>query len=203
MTLDQINIETYDLQLLAVRLQIVAIIILAALAVMILWIALQASRQSKAIANTFRVFEDWSMMITKERREAMKGSIDIADPMQWFSQLSGVEVIKVIRKFDNPMALDLGTADNARLVVSPLKPSDLKSALGSSRRSSVFGLFKKDKRLEVTPLLGHWEFRVKSFDRTANNAGEFFDLEAAEIGNRLGVNWGETNRLWFYVVPGK
>jgi len=203
MTLDQINIETYDLQLLAVRLQIVAIIILAALAVMILWIALQASRQSKAIANTFRVFEDWSMMITKERREAMKGSIDIADPMQWFSQLSGVEVIKVIRKFDNPMALDLGTADNARLVVSPLKPSDLKSALGSSRRSSVFGLFTKDKRLEVTPLLGHWEFRVKSFDRTANNAGEFFDLEAAEIGNRLGVNWGETNRLWFYVVPGK
>jgi len=203
MTLDQINIETYDLQLLAVRLQIVAIIILAALAVMILWIALQASRQSKAIANTFRVFEDWSMMITKERREAMKGSIDIADPMQWFSQLSGVEVIKVIRKFDNPMALDLGTADNARLVVSPLKPSDLKSALGSSRRSSVLGLFKKDKRLEVTPLLGNWEFRVKSFDRTANNAGEFFDLEAAEIGNRLGVNWGETNRLWFYVVPGK
>ncbi|MDX9865122.1 MAG: hypothetical protein RBT34_09990, partial [Anaerolineaceae bacterium] len=200
---DQINIETYDLQLLAVRLQIVAIIILAALAVMILWIALQASRQSKAIANTFRVFEDWSMMITKERREAMKGSIDIADPMQWFSQLSGVEVIKVIRKFDNPMALDLGTADNARLVVSPLKPSDLKSALGSSRRSSVLGLFKKDKRLEVTPLLGNWEFRVKSFDRTANNAGEFFDLEAAEIGNRLGVNWGETNRLWFYVVPGK
>jgi hypothetical protein len=203
MTLDQINIETYDLQLLAVRLQIVAILILAALAVMILWIALQASRQSKAIANTFRVFEDWSMMITKERRETMKGSIDIADPMQWFSTLSGIEVVKVIRKFDNPMALDLGTADNARLVVSPLKPSDLKSALGSSRRSSVFGLFKKDKRLEVTPLLGHWELRVKSFDRTANNAGEFFDLEAAEVGNRLGVNWGETNRLWFYVVPGK
>jgi hypothetical protein len=203
MTLEQINFETYDLQLLAVRLQIVAIIVLVALTLMLLWIALQANRQSKAIANVFGVFEDWSMMITKERREAKKSDILITDPMKWISNLAGVEVVNAIRKFDNPMALDLSTADSQRLVVSPLKPSDLKSALGSHRRFKVGQLFKRDKRMLVEPLLGKWEFRVKTFDRTANNAGEFFDLEAAEIGKRLNVNWGEVNRLWFYIVPGK
>ena len=203
MTLDQINIETYDLQLLGVRLEIISIVLLAAVALMILWIAIQASRQSKAIANVFRLFEDWSMMITKDRREAKRDGIQIADPMKWFSELSGTEVVQVIRKFDNPMALDLSTADNSRLVVSPLKPSDLKSALGSARRFKAWQIFKKDKRFDVTPLLGKWEVRVKSFDRTSNNAGEFFDLEAAEVGKRLNVNWGEVNRLWFYIVPGK
>ena len=203
MTLEQINLETYDLQLLAVRLQIVVIIVLVAVGLMILWIALQANRQSKAIANVFGVFEDWSMMITKERREAKKSDIQITDPMKWFSDLANVEVINVIRKFDNPMALDLSTADNQRLVVSPLKPSDLKSALGANRRFKVWQLFKRDKRMLVEPLLGKWEFRVDAFDRTANNAGEFFDLEAAEVGKRLNVNWGEVNRLWFYLVPGK
>lgn len=202
MTLEQINFETYDLQLLAVRLQIVMIILLAATVIMILWIALQASRQSKSLANVFRVFEDWSMMVTKERREAKKSDIQIADPMKWLSDLAGVEVVQTIRKFDNPMALDLSTAENYRLVVSPLKPADLKSALGANR-FKFWQIFKRDKRMMVEPLLGKWEFRVKSFDRTANNAGEFFDLEAAEVGNRLGLDWGETNRLWFYVVPGK
>jgi len=203
MTLEQINIETYDLQLLQVRLLIILIIAVVLALAMIVWIAVQASRQSKALANTFRVFEDWSMMISKKRREAKRGDIQIADPMAWISELAGVEAVNVIRKFDNPMALDLSTNDNMRLVVSPMKPADLKAALGKSRRGSIFGSLKKDKRLDVTPLLGNWEMRVKSFDRTANNAGEFFDLEAAEVGNRLGVKWGEANRLWFYLVPGK
>jgi hypothetical protein len=202
MTLDQINIETYDLQLLAVRLQIVELIAIVALILMILWIALQASRQSRALANVFRVFEDWSMMVIKERREAKKSNIQITDPMKWFSDLAGVEAVQIIRKFDTPMALDLSTAENCRLVVSPLKPSDLKSALGVNR-FKVWHLFKRDKRMMIEPLLGKWEFRMKAFDRTSNNSGEFFDLEAAEVGKRLGLDWGETNRLWFYVVPGK
>jgi len=203
MTLEQINFETYDLQLLAVRLHIIEIVFLVLAAILILWIAVQAARQSKSLANTYRVFEDLAMLIAKERREAKKGEVQITDPLQWFSELSGVEVVQLIRKFDTPMALDLGTSENLRLVVSPLKPSDLKSALGTKRRANLVGAMKKDKRFEVTPLLGNWEFRVRTAERTANNAGEFFDLEAAAAGNRLGVDWGEVNRLWFYYVPGK
>jgi hypothetical protein len=202
MTLEQINFETYDLQLLAVRLQIVMIILLTALVIMILWVALQANRQSKSLSNVYRLFEDWSMMISKDRREAAKTAIQITDPLKWFSELAGVEIVQVIRSFDTPMALDLQTANRNRLVVSPLKPSDLKAALGANRFR--FGdIFKKDKRLAVEPLLGKWDFRVKAFDRTNNNAGEFFDLEAAEVGRRLNMNWGEVSRLWFYVVPGR
>jgi hypothetical protein len=202
MTLEQINFETHDLQLLAVRLLIVTIMLLAAALVMLIWMAFQASRQSHALANVYRLFEDWSMLISKDRREARKSAIQIGDPVHWFSQLAGVEIVQIIRKFDSPAAVDLMTADRTRLVVSPLKPSDLKSALGANR-FKLIELFKRDQRLSVEPLLGRWEWRVRTFNRTSNNAGEFFDLEAAEVGNRLGLNWGEVNRLWFYVIPEK
>ena len=202
MTLEQINFETYDLQLLAVRLLVVTIMLLAAALVMLIWMAIQASRQSQALANVYRLFEDWSMQISKDRREIRKSAIQIDDPVRWFSQLAGMEIVQIIRKFDSPAAVDLMTADRARLVVSSLKPSDLKSALGANR-FKLIELFKRDKRLSVEPLLGRWEWRVRIFNRTSNNAGEFFDLEAAEVGNRLGLNWGEVNRLWFYVIPGK
>lgn len=202
MTLEQINFETYDLQLLAVRLLVVTIMLLAAALVMLIWMAIQASRQSQALANVYRLFEDWSMQISKDRREIRKSAIQIDDPVRWFSQLAGMEIVQIIRKFDSPAAVDLMTADRTRLVVSSLKPSDLKSALGANR-FQFSELFKRDKRLSVEPLLGRWEWRVRIFNRTSNNAGEFFDLEAAEVGNRLGLNWGEVNRLWFYVIPGK
>jgi hypothetical protein len=202
MTLEQINFETHNLQLLAVRLLIVTIMLLAAALVMLIWMAFQASRQSHALANVYRLFEDWSMLISKDRREARKSAIQIGDLVHWFSQLAGVEIVQIIRKFDSPAAVDLMTADRTRLVVSPLKPSDLKSALGANR-FKLIELFKRDQRLSVEPLLGRWEWRVRTFNRTSNNAGEFFDLEAAEVGNRLGLNWGEVNRLWFYVIPEK
>ena len=203
MSLEQMSIETYNLQVLLVRLQIVMIVLLLAVMVLILWIALQASRQSQSLLNVYRLFEDWSMMIGKDRREARKAHIQIADPLQWFSKLSGVEVLQIIRKFDSPMALDLMTMDNRnRLVVSPLKPADLKSSLGS-KRFKFRDLFRRDKRLLGEPLLGRREWRVRIFDRSNNNAGEFFDLEASEVGKMLGLNWGEATRLWFYLVPNK
>ena len=128
MTLEQINFETYDLQLLAVRLLVVTIMLLAAALVMLIWMAIQASRQSQALANVYRLFEDWSMQISKDRREIRKSAIQIDDPVRWFSQLAGMEIVQIIRKFDSPAAVDLITADRTRLVVSSMKPGDLKSA---------------------------------------------------------------------------
>jgi hypothetical protein len=56
----------------------------------------------------------------------------------------------------------------------------------------------------ANPLLGklRWGRGVTVIERTMARAdtSEFFDLEAAKVADRLGLNWGQPTRLWFYVV---
>jgi len=52
------------------------------------------------------------------------------------------------------------------------------------------------------PLLGDKSRTVTVTERSLQNE-EWFDLEAAEVGKNLGVNWGEVSRLWFYVIAPK
>jgi len=53
----------------------------------------------------------------------------------------------------------------------------------------------------VDPLLGRSPRKVQVEERSILNAGEWFDVEAGQVGKALGLNWGEPKRLYFYRVP--
>jgi len=80
-------------------------------------------------------------------------------------------------------------------VVSPLSPERLKAVLKplEARSGKVSNL--------VDPLLGRSPRKVQVEERSILNAGEWFDVEAGQVGKALGLNWGEPKRLYFYRVP--
>ncbi len=41
--------------------------------------------------------------------------------------------------------------------------------------------------------------RIWSTVRTMAETGEFFDLEASQVGRVLGMPWGKPTRVWLYV----
>ena len=42
---------------------------------------------------------------------------------------------------------------------------------------------------------------LTTFDRSLMTGGDYFDLEAAQAGKLLGVQWDTLPRLWFHVLP--
>ena len=161
-------------------------------AIMILY----TSRQAHALDRLYDVVEHMHMVNLKDRREAKRREIEVVDPLIWVSEQVGIDVTHVIRTIHNPMVVDLGTAGDERVVISPLPNRRLKAALKP--------LYKNSKRASnmVEPVLGRflWPWAVIVIERNLTNAGEWFDVEAGLVGQALGVRWGEVERLHFYVV---
>ncbi len=157
-------------------------------------------RQAEALQEVHDVLESWFMVMLRDRREAKSREIQVADPLVWLAEqvrdrLNGAKVAEVRRRLTDPPAVEALLSDGRRLVVSPLDPKALKRALrpekrGGSQAARRLAEFADD------PLLPR---RVEAVERSLINAGEWFDVEAARVGEALGVPWGEVERLWFYL----
>ncbi len=108
----------------------------------------------------------------------------------------------MLRVIPDVQAVDLRTLDNHRLVVSTLPKSDLlrfdQKLLARSGKSAS----KRVSSFISQPLLGElrWGWGVMAKERSISQISELFDLEATIVGKRVGVNWDQPSRLWFYVV---
>ena len=184
----------------------VAILLIAVLAVIL---TLQNRRMAFSIRGVERVIQNYYAMQIRERRAKQIKEIDISfDPYEWISvQASAgldrpVQVMEVIRLVPEVNAVDLRTSDNRRLVVSTTSKPDLLHF--DKRLRSKMGR-SASKRLESfasRPLLNQsrWGTGVQVVERILSDTSEFFDLEAQAAGTRLGINWNNPTRLWFYVV---
>lgn len=174
-----------------------AVATLAAVLMLGAILTLYNSRQASALREMEQVLNDWYLMQVAEKREKERLAVRVDDPLTWLGQQVNLTLTGVERQQEAAQAVSFLT-DNAnatRLVVSPLSPDRLKRILKplEARNGKVANL--------VDPLLGRNPGKVRVEERSILNAGEWFDLEAGQVGKALGVNWGEPKRLYFYHVP--
>ena len=184
----------------------IAVLLIAVLAIIL---SLQNRRMASAIRGIESVVQDYYTMQIRARRAQQTKEIDAAfNAFEWISSQTsaGLEVrllvTEVLRLIPEVNAVDLRTSDNRRLVVSTLPASEL---LRFDKRLRAKGGKSAAGRLESfasRPLLNQskWGRGIEVVERTLSENAEFFDLEAQAVGTRLGVNWGQPTKLWFYVV---
>ncbi len=180
------------------------------IAILCLILTLYNRRMAAAIRGIESIVQDYYAMQIRARRAHQIKEIDDSslNVFEWIgTQASSgldhqVQITEVLRLVPEASAIDLRTADNRRLVVSPLPLPEL---LRFDKRLRSNGGKSVSKRVEAfasRPLLNQsrWGWGVTVVERALSEAAEFFDLEAQAVGNRLGMNWRTPARLWFYVV---
>ncbi len=183
-------------------------IILALYLLLMVILAIYNYLQAIALRGMERAVRELVAMQIQDRRSKAAKELECLNPLVWFSiqASAGFEksicVVEVLRVIPGVQAVDLRTLDSHRLVVSILPKSRL---LRFDRRLQARSGVSASKRVSgyiSQPLLGdlRWGWRVKVKERALSQISEFFDLEATIVGKKVGVNWDQPSRLWFYVV---
>ncbi len=180
------------------------------IAILCLILTLYNRRMAAAIRGIESIVQDYYAMQIRARRANQMKELDDSslNVFEWLGRQASsgldqqVQVTEVLRLVPEAGAIDLRTADNRRLVVSPLSLPEL---LRFDKRVRSAGGRSVSKRVEAfasRPLLNQsrWGWGITVVERALSEAAEFFDLEAQVVGNRLGMNWRAPSRLWFYVV---
>lgn len=153
----------------------------------------QNARMAGSLNRLNKTMSDWLLMQVKDRRAAKVAEIRIDNPLNWVTAQCGITVSQQQRVIDSACAVDLLSPNGCRVVVSSLDQDDLLRVIAPMSKG-VGGQL-------VEPLLGRSPKKVEPIVRDLTNAGEFFDVEAGQVGQMFMVNWGQPTRLYFYVVP--
>jgi len=161
-------------------------------------------RQARALEEGSRTLESWFFFNIKRHRESVSERNLVPDPLAWIKTQAreglGEEFQSLtLRRALQPLAaLEFIAPDGRQVVISPNPERVIRQAARSTgRNGKQAGL---SQAFEETPLLLN-RAKARSIQRSLANAGDYFDLEAAQVGKALGVNWGQPESLWFYVVP--
>jgi hypothetical protein len=135
-------------------------------------------------------------------REAKAAEQLVPDALAWAAaqvnaagEMAGMPVTLTViqRTVVDVAAVELLAEDGRRVVVTPLTASELRQAQrpGHGRLARALD----------NPLLDGAR-GVFSFERSLLNAGDYFDLEAAQAGRLFNIpGWQVAPRLWFHVLP--
>ena len=172
-----------------------ASITIALIIIMTVVILISNQRQAHALNEMRVVLDSWFQSQMRDRRERQRGKIKVDDPLAWFSRVCGVKVAEIRRQLHEPRALELLAADGTRVVVSPLAPDALRKAL-----RPLSHRVKGRAAMLVEPLLGRRRNSARSFSKSPEDSGEWFDLEAQAALQTIGLEWPDLYRLWIYVL---
>lgn len=186
---------------------LIEISVLCLLFLLTLILTVYNQRQAAALRGIERLVQDFVAMQMRDRRARAGRELQL-DPLAWLSALAnaGLEqpltASESLRIVQEVQAVELRTTDGRRLVVSPRPKSDL---LRCDRRLRMQGGQSAAARVGAfawRPLLNRsrWGLGVQVIECSMSACGEFFDLEAAEVAKRFGLDWGLPTRLWCYVV---
>jgi hypothetical protein len=163
-------------------------------------------RQAAALNGIRSLVQDFVAMQIRDRRLTHAGELaSRIDPLEWLSRqvsagldapLTITETARVVREIQ---AAEFHTANGKRLIVSSRSKAEL---MRFDSRQRVRGKGRSaSERVEAfasRPLLGNGR-GLLVVERVMSELDEYFDLEAAEVGERLGIQWNNPSRLWFYV----
>ena len=162
-------------------------------------------RQAAALYGIRNLVQDFIAMQIRDRRQAHTGDLARMDPLEWLSRqvsagldtpLTISETARVVREIQ---AAEFHTTDGKRVIVSSLsKPEIVRFDKRLRYRGRGKSAAARVEAFASRPLLGNRRGMI-IVERVMSELDEFFDLEAAAVGERLGLPWNNPARLWFYV----
>ena len=172
--------------------ELLSSVTLAAIIFMCLILWYYNQKQANALKKMAKSMLNMNIIEIRNRRDAKKKEIGGIDPLPWIQKYSGAD----FKLIDIKGVSSLPTwaefrGEKGRVVVSPLEPDELKAAT------------KPNKKLRFsdaeTPLLGTRKDRVVTSVRSMVD-DEVFDLEAQQVCQSLGLDWGDVTQLTFVVI---
>jgi len=154
-------------------------------------------KQAMILKEMRMVMQDWYQAKMRDRRNTFREQFEIMDPAKWLGDQVNLHIIEQGRKLENPRAVEFFTTEGVRLVVSPLKKGKLRADLRAAE-----GKRRKVAKL-VEPLMGYRPGRVQVIARSNETVHEWFDIEIESAMEKLGIQWGDLNCLYFYLIPQK
>jgi hypothetical protein len=156
-------------------------------------------KQADALRGMHEAVHDIHITWMKDRRKELKREVHVPDATQWVRQQVGVDApLGVKCLFAEPPLVDFNVDDGGlRLVVSPLKYRQIRTALKIQNRKNG-GVMKQF----LNPVMGRFPWSATTIERNLTNGGEWFDVEAGQVGRQLGLDWGEVDRLYFHLIKG-
>ncbi len=162
-------------------------------------------RQARALEYMARLEEDRTAREMQTRRERKAKELDIR-PLEWLEGMVNSELEQPIKLNSTTPKIHLGVEamelvaeDGRKLVVSTLPPASIRHYDRLQRRLKGKGAAARLTGYANVAIFGN-RLRVWKTIRTMADMGEFFDIEASEVGRSLGLPWGAPTRLWFYVL---
>jgi hypothetical protein len=155
-------------------------------------------KQADALQGMHEAVHDMHITWMKDRRQELKREVNVVDAIQWVRQQAGLDApLGVKRLYAEPPLVDFNVDDGVRLVISPLKYRQLRAALKIQNRSKG-GVMEQF----LNPVMGRFPWSATTIERNLTNSGEWFDVEAGQVGRILGIDWGEVDRLYFHLIKG-
>ena len=179
-------------------------LILLAQALQIILAGLHNHRLAREIQGVQAVQAARYALQVKQRREGKAAELLVPDALAWVAaqvnavgDMAGMSVTLTViqRTVVDVAAVELLAQDGRRVVVTPLTAAELRTAQRPGKGRLAQAL--------ADPLLGGTR-GVLSIERSLLNAGDYFDLEAAQAGRLFNVpGWQDAPRLWFHVLPAR
>jgi hypothetical protein len=162
-------------------------------------------RQAKALEYVAETEGIRFMRQKKLWRREDVSQIQVEKPLDWLSQVASsaldepVTVMSVQRTLPEIPALDTNTTNGRRVVFSPLDPRALRKYIGGNVRGKKSAIARLERFAGGTPLLGRTPRKVRAGEQSLLDE-EWFDVRAGIVGEKLEIAWGESERLWVYLV---
>jgi hypothetical protein len=179
------------------------ILALVAVISLSLILAFYNHRQAKALRGVERMVKDFLAIQIRDRREKRKADLSV-NATEWLTRLINARVEQIfelqdiIRIVPEVFAAEIRTASGQKIVVSTkpktvLKQHDKNNQARGKKNSAV----ERISAIASAPLLGR---KFITLEINMIEETEWFDLEAEQVGQALGVGWGQPVRLWIYIT---
>lgn len=167
-------------------------------------IALFSQQLNDIMRSIFLEIENIYMLDVKKIRGETLKDINSINAIEWLGQRSGHKITSIIRTEQELKLIEVVTeTPGLRVVISPLQSGALKTAIrryqarkGKLSRKIEVPLLRSGLFGKLFPMWG-----VNKIEQKLSSQDPTFDLEAAKVGKDFGIDWGEPERVWFYVIP--
>ena len=179
------------------------ILTLLAVISLALILAFYNRRQADALRGVERMVKDFLAIQIQDRREKRKTDLNV-NATEWLAKLINarveqtVELQDIIRTVPEVFAAEIRTASGRKILVSTKPKSVLKQHDKNIRaRGKKNSATERISSIASKPLLTR---KMTVLEINMVEETEWFDLEAEQVGQALGVNWGQPVRLWIYIT---
>ena len=174
----------------------IAIFLVVILIALVNW--LYQRRQAAALQEVNDAAQRWLEFQVKDRRAQHAADVRVLDPLDWLNTqvgaaLPGVTLTEMTRVIAPARTAEFVVSGGRKLLVSTLKPGVLKAQDRSLRASGGDRLADFAAR----PMFSSRRVQETVLSLADN---EWLDLEAGIAGEQFGVDWGQPDRLYLYLV---